>query len=119
MIEPNFQNENGNMSISDSNLPDLNPELEDLSYEKTTSQFDITKETRRKSSADSLARKSLLAAQLLHLIPTTKARQRNFLQGKVGIYSLLGQRELEKTFPNREVTIFVGTWNMNGHGPPE
>lgn len=70
------------------------------------------------SSTDSLARKALIAAQVLHLIPTTKARQRNFLQGRIGANSLLGPIELERTFPTKEVTIFVGTWNMNGQSPP-
>jgi hypothetical protein len=55
----------------------------------------------------------------LYLIPTMQARQRNFLQGKIGANSLLGPRELDRVFPNREVTIFVGTWNMNGHTPPK
>ncbi|CAH1967933.1 unnamed protein product [Acanthoscelides obtectus] len=48
-----------------------------------------------------------------------KARQRNFLQGKVAANSLLGANELDRTCPNRELTIFVGTWNMNGHSPPK
>lgn len=58
-------------------------------------------------------------AQILYLIPTMQARQRNFLQGKIGANSLLGPRELDRVFPSREVTIFVGTWNMNGHTPPK
>lgn len=72
-----------------------------------------------KSSMDSLARKALLAAQVLHLIPTTKARERNFLQGRVAATSLLGTLELERLFPERQVTIFVGSWNMNGKAPPK
>ncbi|GLV34574.1 Inositol polyphosphate 5-phosphatase E [Carabus blaptoides fortunei] len=70
------------------------------------------------SSMDSLARRALLAAQVLHLIPTNKARQRNYLQGRVAANSLLGSLELERMFPSRQVTIFVGTWNMNGQSPP-
>lgn len=70
------------------------------------------------SSMDSLARRALLAAQVLHLIPTNKARQRNYLQGRIAANSLLGSVELERMFPNRQVTIFVGTWNMNGQSPP-
>lgn len=72
-----------------------------------------------KSSMDSLARKALLAAQVLHLIPTVQARERNFLQGRVAANSLLGSLELERVFPERHVTIFVGTWNMNGKPPPK
>lgn len=74
---------------------------------------------RRPSTANSLAKRALMAAQVLHLIPTSKARQRNFLHGRIGANSLLGKRELEKTFPNRELYIFVGTWNMNGQPPPK
>nr|XP_023027137.1 72 kDa inositol polyphosphate 5-phosphatase [Leptinotarsa decemlineata] len=59
------------------------------------------------------------ALSTLHLIPTSKARQRNFLQGKIGANSLLGPCELDRVCPNREITIFVGTWNMNGHSPPK
>lgn len=70
-------------------------------------------------SADSLARQALVAAQVLHLIPTEKARQRNFLQGRSASISLLGAAELEKACPNREVTIFMGSWNMNGQNPPK
>lgn len=72
----------------------------------------------KNTSMDSLAKRALLAAQVLHLIPTNKARQRNFLQGRVAANSLLGTTELERIFPDRQVTIFVGTWNMNGQSPP-
>ncbi|XP_017768616.1 PREDICTED: 72 kDa inositol polyphosphate 5-phosphatase [Nicrophorus vespilloides] len=74
---------------------------------------------RSSSSANSLAKKALMAAQVLHLIPTNKARQRNFLQGRIGTNALLGSKELEKTLPRREIHIFVGTWNMNGQNPPK
>ncbi|XP_058459560.1 inositol polyphosphate 5-phosphatase E [Malaya genurostris] len=71
------------------------------------------------SSADSLAKQALMAAHVLHLIPADKARQRNFLQGRLGVTSLLGSSELDKVLPSREVSIFVGTWNMNGQSPPK
>ncbi|GAB0092546.1 Inositol polyphosphate 5-phosphatase E [Sergentomyia squamirostris] len=73
----------------------------------------------RPTSADSLARNTLMAAQVLNLIPTEKARERNYLQGKLSYNSLLGASELEKVLPNREVKIFVGTWNMNEQNPPK
>ncbi|XP_011874356.1 PREDICTED: uncharacterized protein LOC105565624 isoform X2 [Vollenhovia emeryi] len=71
------------------------------------------------ASMDSLAKQSLLAAQVLNLIPTQKARERNFLHGRIAANSLLGSVELEKVLPNRELKIFIGTWNMNGQVPPK
>jgi len=70
------------------------------------------------ASMDSLARQSLLAAQVLHLIPANKARERNFLHGRIAANSLLGNLELERVLPNRELRIYVATWNMNGQAPP-
>nr|XP_033321364.1 inositol polyphosphate 5-phosphatase E isoform X3 [Megalopta genalis] len=70
-------------------------------------------------SIDSLAKQALLAAQIPNLIPTQKARERNFLHGRIAANSLLGPVELEKVLPNRELKIFVGTWNMNGQNPPK
>ncbi|XP_053607651.1 inositol polyphosphate 5-phosphatase E [Plodia interpunctella] len=85
---------------------------------KRRSKSTITRSTSRAGSTDSLARNSLLAAQVLRLIPTQEARQRNYLYGRLASHSLLGAAELEHVFPDREVKIFVGTWNMNGQAPP-
>ncbi|XP_073996808.1 inositol-3-phosphate synthase [Rhodnius prolixus] len=82
-------------------------------------QHEKVKYTNRTASMDSLARQSLLAAQVLHLIPANKARERNFLCGRIAADSLLGKLELERALPQGEVSIYVATWNMNGQAPPE
>ncbi|XP_058975642.1 inositol polyphosphate 5-phosphatase E [Musca domestica] len=73
----------------------------------------------RQGSSTGLARQALMAAQVLSLIPTEKARERSYLDGRLGSSSLLGPSELNKVLPTKEVTIFVGTWNMNGQSPPK
>ncbi|XP_037930742.1 inositol polyphosphate 5-phosphatase E [Teleopsis dalmanni] len=74
---------------------------------------------KRQSSSSGLAKQALMAAQVLSLIPTEKARERSFFDGHLGSSSLLGPSELSRVLPNKEVTIFVGTWNMNGQSPPK
>ncbi|TDG50421.1 hypothetical protein AWZ03_003326 [Drosophila navojoa] len=74
---------------------------------------------RRQGSGSNLARQALMAAQALNLIPADKARERSYLDGRLGSSSLLGPSELSRVLPQKEVTIFVGTWNMNGHSPPK
>ncbi|XP_047529876.1 inositol polyphosphate 5-phosphatase E isoform X1 [Vanessa atalanta] len=86
---------------------------------KRRSKSTITRSASRAGSTDSLVRNSLLAAQVLRLIPTQEAKQRNYLYGRLASHSLLGAAELEHVFPDREVKIFVGTWNMNGQAPPK
>ncbi|XP_063618546.1 inositol polyphosphate 5-phosphatase E isoform X2 [Cydia splendana] len=86
---------------------------------KRRTKSTITRSHSRAGSTDSLVRNSLLAAQVLRLIPTQEARERNYLYGRLASHSLLGAAELEHVFPEREVKIFVGTWNMNGQAPPK
>ncbi|KAJ8728090.1 hypothetical protein PYW08_016475 [Mythimna loreyi] len=86
---------------------------------KRRTKSSIARSSSRAGSTDSLARNSLLAAQVLRLIPTQEARERNYLYGRLASHSLLGAAELEHVFPDREVKIFVGSWNMNGQPPPK
>ncbi|KAG8188199.1 hypothetical protein JTE90_021221 [Oedothorax gibbosus] len=52
-------------------------------------------------------------------LTTAQARSRSYVYGSTGhTGSLLGNEELSRLFPDNEVTIFVGTWNMNSHSPP-
>lgn len=107
-------------SVSETNCIGVLEFKDKPQWERSLSHDTVLREenTKSNSSMDSLARKALIAAQVLHLIPTSKARQRSFLQGRISANSLLGAVELDHTFPMREVTIFVGTWNMNGQSPP-
>lgn len=90
-----------------------------MSFDTVTGSNDGDSGLVNPTSADSLARQALVAAHLLNLIPVDKARQRNYLHGRLGTTSLLGAAELDKILPSREITIFVGTWNMNGQNPPK
>nr|XP_029735455.1 inositol polyphosphate 5-phosphatase E isoform X1 [Aedes albopictus]XP_029735456.1 inositol polyphosphate 5-phosphatase E isoform X1 [Aedes albopictus]XP_029735457.1 inositol polyphosphate 5-phosphatase E isoform X1 [Aedes albopictus]XP_029735458.1 inositol polyphosphate 5-phosphatase E isoform X1 [Aedes albopictus]XP_029735459.1 inositol polyphosphate 5-phosphatase E isoform X1 [Aedes albopictus] len=90
-----------------------------MSFDTVTTANDGDSVISNPVSTDSLARQALMAAHVLHLIPADKARQRNFLHGRLGTTSLLGPSELDKVLPTREITIFVGTWNMNGQSPPK
>lgn len=66
-----------------------------------------------------MAKQALMAAQVLNLIPTEKARERNYLTGRLASVSLLGKVHLERMIPSREIRIFIGSWNMNGQMPPK
>ncbi|KAH8364802.1 hypothetical protein KR084_011809 [Drosophila pseudotakahashii] len=87
------------------------PGVRFMSHENMTLQ--------RQGSGSNLARQTLMAAHALNLIPADKARERSYLDGRLGSSSLLGPSELSRVLPQKEVTIFVGTWNMNGHHPPK
>ncbi|XP_032598768.1 inositol polyphosphate 5-phosphatase E [Drosophila grimshawi] len=94
----------------DAGIPEL-PGMRFMSHENMT--------LHRQGSGSNLARQALMAAQALNLIPADKARERSYLDGRLGSSSLLGPSELSRVLPQKEVTIFVGTWNMNGHSPPK
>jgi len=51
---------------------------------------------------------------LIYLIVFILFLYRNYLHGRIAGNSLLGAMELERVLHNREVRIYVGTWNMNG-----
>ncbi|XP_050423119.1 inositol polyphosphate 5-phosphatase E isoform X2 [Adelges cooleyi] len=56
----------------------------------------------KNNSMDKLARQALFAVQVLHLIPTSDVRERNYLHGRIAGNSLLGAMELERVLHNRE-----------------
>jgi len=101
-----------------STQPDaLDAAIQDTSGVRFMSHENMT--LHRQGSGTNLARQALMAAQALNLIPADKARERSYLDGRLGSSSLLGPSELSRVLPQKEVTIFVGTWNMNGHSPPK
>lgn len=117
-----FNSKNGTIKNKDF----LEPLQNSLKRENSVSESHLFDEYQEDSSFDKPLEKygsheSVLkeAVSTLHLIPTIKARERNFLHGKIGANSLLGSPELDRLCPNREITIFMGTWNMNGHSPPK
>ncbi|XP_078604614.1 phosphatidylinositol polyphosphate 5-phosphatase type IV-like isoform X2 [Branchiostoma floridae x Branchiostoma japonicum] len=58
---------------------------------------------------------SFQSVSALPMIQTRAARDRSYLLGSsMSSGALLGQDELERYFPDRRMTIFVGTWNMHG-----
>ncbi|VVC45340.1 Endonuclease/exonuclease/phosphatase,Inositol polyphosphate-related phosphatase [Cinara cedri] len=83
-----------------------------------TASDHLKKSENKNNSMDSLARQALFAVQVLHLIPTSDVKERNYLHGRIAGNSLLGAMELERVLHNREVRIYIGTWNMNGQAPP-
>lgn len=68
---------------------------------------------------DSTFRKSLSSVSLnttassgLHTVRISTARHKNFLVGQQSSHSsVMGASELDRTFPDRNINIFVGTWN--------
>ncbi|XP_004525259.1 72 kDa inositol polyphosphate 5-phosphatase [Ceratitis capitata] len=100
--------------------PDIARELEEHQEQNMRfSSHENIQIQKLQSSQVGLARRALLSAQVLSLIPTDKARERSFMDGHMGSSALLGPAELDRVLPNKEITIFVGTWNMNGQNPPK
>lgn len=70
------------------------------------------------SSLESLIKHSIANSRIIYPVSVSKAKDRNYLHGKTGALCLLGTSELERVFPEREVRIYICTWNMNGEAPP-
>ncbi|XP_064093024.1 inositol polyphosphate 5-phosphatase E-like isoform X2 [Macrobrachium nipponense] len=70
----------------------------------------------RSASLDELTSTQIVPG-LPSLLPADLKR-RNYLFGGLGNGSLLGGKELDRYFPNRNFTLFIATWNMNGKEPP-
>lgn len=73
--------------------------------EKGAKSSNNNNEQKNPVTADSLAHSALMAAHVLHLIPTEKARQRNFLQGRLAPNSLLGNGK--KAIKNLDVIKYT------------
>lgn len=53
------------------------------------------------------------ASSGLHTVRISSARHKNFLVGQQSSHSsVMGASELDRTFPDRNIDIFVGTWNL-------
>lgn len=55
-------------------------------------------------------------AAILGAITPSEVKARSYLYG--GLDSLFGPRELDQCLPDRAITLFIATWNMNGKEPP-
>ncbi|XP_046403699.1 uncharacterized protein LOC124169212 isoform X2 [Ischnura elegans] len=132
-LRKNSQKSKKNIQLKICRKEERCEETEEAGNECTQEEIDSEKMLKREESTmvvlsepsdlspsmEGLAKQALLAAKVFHLIPTNKARERNYLHGRIAAMSLMGPLELEKVLPCREITIFIGTWNMNGQAPPK
>nr|XP_006825778.1 PREDICTED: 72 kDa inositol polyphosphate 5-phosphatase-like [Saccoglossus kowalevskii] len=66
-------------------------------------------------AADTFSERSFMSTSILPPLYAHILKQKSYLVGGVkNTGSLLGTDELEKYFPERQVKIFVSTWNMHG-----
>ncbi|KAK4287797.1 hypothetical protein Pmani_039144 [Petrolisthes manimaculis] len=77
-------------------------------------QEDVSLPGCRSASLDEL--NTLGLSYGLPIISPLDAKRKSYLFG--GLNSLLGATELDRYFPNRTVSLFIATWNMNGKEPP-
>ncbi|XP_035226273.1 uncharacterized protein LOC118198644 [Stegodyphus dumicola] len=83
------------------------------SVEQKTNSVDSLLSEGRSSTFKSV---SSTVTKLLPPVAMMQARSRSYVFGSIGPSgSLLGNEELLRFFPDKKVSIFMGTWNMNGH----
>ena len=69
--------------------------------------------TFRKSMSRSSISLNTTSSSGLHTVRISTARHKNFLVGQQSSHSsVMGASELDRTFPDRNISIFVGTWNL-------
>ncbi|GBM77311.1 Inositol polyphosphate 5-phosphatase E [Araneus ventricosus] len=102
-------------------------ECEESSEECLSERNSSNEESQNESCEHQLSKNSMSGSEdkgsLWNVLPPlamVKARSRSYVFGSKGpTGSLLGSDELSRFFPDNQVTVFVGTWNMNGHDPPQ
>ncbi|XP_059152156.1 phosphatidylinositol polyphosphate 5-phosphatase type IV-like [Physella acuta] len=79
---------------------------------ETTQNGAVKSESGPHSGGDRLSQKSFASGSILPVITTKEARARFYPVG-TGSSTLLVCDEFDRYFPDRKVSVFVGTWNMN------
>ncbi|CAL1297551.1 unnamed protein product [Larinioides sclopetarius] len=114
-------------TVSDKATLTADLEWEESSKECSSHRNSSSEESQNESREHQLAKTSVSGSEdkssLWNVLPPlamVKARSRSYVFGSKGPSgSLLGSDELSRFFPDNQLTVFVGTWNMNGHDPPQ
>ncbi|XP_013412446.1 72 kDa inositol polyphosphate 5-phosphatase isoform X1 [Lingula anatina] len=107
-------------------LPPLRPTNTPPPLSKNMTSFSLktsykTDSPLRTGTLDGLSHQTSASTGILKMLSTAQLRERNFLiGGMTGATSLMGTSELDRHLVDRQVRVFVGTWNMaEQKGHPE